>query len=155
MIRIIEANTGRDFQRARTLFNEYVRALAIDLTFQSYEQELANIESIYGPPSGALLLARHKGSLIGCVGLRRLDETTCEMKRLYVIPAARGKGVGRILCKRIIEKAEELGYRRMRLDTLRSMNAARALYGSFGFREIEPYYHNPIPGTVYMEVELK
>ena len=152
MIEIIEAKTEQDIYVARALFKEYTDGLGIDLTFQNYEQELARLETIYLPPSGSLLLGEYNGSFVGCVGLRKLDNLSCEMKRLYIKPEARGKGLGSALCKRIIQRGKQLGFKRMRLDTLPSMTGALTLYKRFGFYEIEPYYKNPIPGTIYMEV---
>lgn len=154
MIKIIEAKTEEDFSAARKLFKEYAHSLEIDPAFQSYEEELSRMEKIYGPPSGALFLALREGSPVGCVGLRKLDELTCEMKRLYVKTEARGRGTGENLCRRSIEKAGMIGYKRMRLDTLPSMSAARALYRKLGFHKIKPYYHNPYSGTTYMEIVL-
>jgi ribosomal protein S18 acetylase RimI-like enzyme len=155
MVEIIEANTEQDILTARALFKEYTDSLGVDLTFQNYEQEVARLETIYGPPAGSLLLARYNGLFVGCVGLKKLDDLTCEMKRLYIKPETRGKGLGKALCEKIIKRGKELGYKRMRLDTLPSMTAAQVLYMKFGFREIEPYYDNPIPGTRYMELGLE
>jgi ribosomal protein S18 acetylase RimI-like enzyme len=154
MIELVEAKTEKDFYAARELFKEHADNLSIDLAFQDYEQELVRLETIYTPPTGSLLLAKFKGSFVGCVGLRKLGDLTCEMKRLYVKAEVRRKGLGKALCERIIYKARELGYKRMRLDTLPSMTSALAMYKQFGFQKIEPYYDNPIPGTVYMELNL-
>ena len=155
MIELVEAKTEQDFSAARELFKEYADSLGIDLAFQDYEEELVRLETIYMPPTGSLLLAKYYGSFVGCVGLRKLGDLTCEMKRLYVKPEVRRKRLGKALCERIIYKAKELGYERMRLDTLPSMTSALAMYKQFGFQEIEPYYDNPIPGTVYLELSLQ
>ena len=140
---------------ARQLFREYSAWLEIDLCFQNFEKELAGLPGDYAPPSGRLILAFHNGHLAGCVALRKIGEGVCEMKRLFVRPEFRGKGIGRILIEAIIREANEIGYERMRLDTLPpKMNDAIALYRSFGFKEIAPYYNNPVPGAKFMELEL-
>jgi ribosomal protein S18 acetylase RimI-like enzyme len=139
---------------ARALFLEYAESLGFDLGFQDFEAELRGLPGEYAPPGGVLLLARVAKEAVGCVGLRPLAPETCEMKRLYVRPEARAGGAGRALAEAVIEVGRELGYRRMRLDTVPTMTAARALYRSLGFREIEPYRFNPIPGTSFMELDL-
>ncbi len=154
-IKCIEAKTKQDFTHAGKIFREYTDSLGIDLSFQNFEQELEQIKSIYTPPWGSLLLLKYKGLFTGCVGLKRFDEFICEMKRLYIKPEFRGKGWGKILCLKIIEKAKQLDYHRMRLDTLPSLTAAHTLYKNIGFYPINPYYHNPIPETIYMELKLK
>lgn len=143
-------------EHARQLFREYSAWLEIDLCFQNFENELAELPGDYAPPDGRLLLAFYNAQLAGCVALRRKDEDVCEMKRLFVRDAFRGKGIGRNLIETIIREAKEIGYERMRLDTLPpKMNDAIALYRSFGFKEIEPYYNNPVPGAKFMELDLK
>ena len=134
------------------LFREYADWLGIDLSFQGFEAELASLPGKYAPPMGELMLAcSPDGGALGCVAVRPLDgAVVCEMKRLYVRPAARGLGIGRILVAAIIKSAEELGYAQMKLDTLPSMPEAFALYKRCGFLEIPAYYHNPVPGTVYL-----
>ena len=124
---------------------EYVDGLGIDLSFQDVDTELADPLGFYE----LVLLADR-----GCVALRRIDDATCEMKRLYVRPSARGSGLGRRLAEAIIVEARARGYRRMLLDTLPTMTAARGLYASLGFREVEPYRYNPVPGTSFLELEL-
>jgi N-acetylglutamate synthase-like GNAT family acetyltransferase len=138
----------------RELIKEYVRALGIDLGFQEIESELDDLATAYGPPGGRILVALVDGEIAGCVGLRPLEQDCCEMKRLYVRPAFRGTGLGKRLALAVIETAGELGYERMRIDTLPQMGAARKLYASLGFREIEPYRFNPVPGTAFMELAL-
>jgi ribosomal protein S18 acetylase RimI-like enzyme len=131
----------------RDLLLEYAQSLGVDLSFQNFDGELASLDSFYE----CILVADNEA---GCVALRRIDDETCEMKRLYVRPAFRGSGVGRQLALRVIDEARRRGYKRMRLDTLPSMTAARALYKSLGFVEIEPYRYNPIEGTAFMELAL-
>ncbi len=151
---IVPAESDEQFARARVLFEEYAAALGVDLCFQNFDQELADLRGQYARPDGCLLLATHDGALAGCVALRRFEGDVCEMKRLYVRPAFRGLRLGRVLAERIIDEARRLGYRRMRLDTLPSMREAQALYQSLGFRVTDAYRFNPVAGTVYMEMEL-
>jgi GNAT superfamily N-acetyltransferase len=139
-----------DLDEVRALFGEYASSLAFALDFQGFDRELAELPGAYAPPRGALLLARGEG----CVGLRPIDETTCELKRLYVRPAARGTGLGRRLAEAVIAEARTLGYKRMRLDTVPGMDAAQSLYEQLGFREIAAYRPNPIPGALFLELEL-
>jgi len=154
MCRLIDVITSEDIQVIRELFDEYAVSIGIDLTFQGFEQELIHIADIYMPPDGALLLAKQDGIPAGCVGLRKMEARRCEMKRLYVRPEFRGKGLGKALCSRIILKGRQLGYREMLLDTLSTMTGAQALYRSHGFRETVPYYHNPLPEAQYMQLTL-
>jgi GNAT superfamily N-acetyltransferase len=139
----------------RALLREYADWLAVDLSFQNFEHELANLSAIYGPPRGRMLVAEAEGGIAaGSVGLRRLEELTCEMKRLYVRPDYRGAGLGRRMVLAIMAQGRALGYERMRLDTLPKMTEAQRLYQSLGFRTIPPYGAHAIPGTQFLEAEL-
>jgi len=154
MLKIFQAETDKDLEMIRMLFAEYADSLSFDLDFQDFEEELANLPSGYAPPSGCLLLAKYKDQLAGCVALRQISEEVCEMKRLYVRPQFRCLGFGRALAEAVIKQARRIGYSRMRLDTVPSMKAARALYKSLGFKKINPYRHNPIEGAEFMELKL-
>jgi len=148
---IVPAN---DMDVVRELFREYQAFLGVDLCFQDFERELASLPGSYAPPAGALLLAMADDAVAGCVGLRPLDGGACEMKRMYVRPAFRGLGLGRALADAVVAAAVEAGYRSMRLDTLETLHTAIDMYRSMGFAPIEPYYHNPLPGVLYLEKAL-
>jgi len=154
MPKIFSVETVKDLELTKELFTEYADSLDFDLDFQDFERELANLPGDYAPPKGCLILAKHNGQVAGCVALRQLEESICEMKRLYVRPEFRCLGIGRALAEAIIAQGRDIGYTRMRLDTAPSMKAARALYLSLGFRQISPYRYNPIEGAIFMEVEL-
>ncbi len=154
MLEILKAESSESLEQVRILFREYADSLGFDLDFQNFEEELSNLPGDYAQPSGCLLLAKYKGQIAGCVGLRKLSDSVCEMKRLYVRLQFRDLGIGKTLAQAIIEQARRIGYACMRLDTIPSMEAARALYTSLGFREIDPYRYNPIEGAVFMELEL-
>ena len=155
MLRITQATTSNDLEEARTLFKEYEAGLGISLCFQSFDQELANLPGDYAPPQGRLLLAREHDQLLGCIALRPVGPTTCEMKRLFVRSEYRARGLGRVLVEAIIEEARKIGYAHMRLDTLPGrMDRAIALYRSIGFVEIPPYYNSPVDTTTFMELDL-
>ena len=155
MLRILNVETGKDIETVTNLFQEYADSLGFDLCFQNFEQELAGLPGDYAPPEGCLLLAKYGGEIAGCVALRKLSDGVCEMKRLYVKPRFRGLKIGRALAEAIIEEARRIRYSRMRLDTVPSMETARGLYASLGFKEISPYRYNPIEGTVFMELKLE
>ena len=140
--------------QARELFREYQLSLGIDLDFQNFEQELANLPDKYSPPQGRLYLAFSDGELAGCIALRPFQGDQCEMKRLYVRPQYRGRAFGSLLAAKIIADAREIGYRQMLLDTLPAMASAQHLYLSLGFREVPPYCFNPVDGTLYMALDL-
>jgi ribosomal protein S18 acetylase RimI-like enzyme len=140
---------------ARTLLLEYADSLDVDLSFQNFQRELLDFPSSYLPPTGALLVAIRDERLAGSIAMRSLDDEICEMKRLFVRPDFRGLGIGRELATAVMDSARTMGYRRMRLDTLPGMDGAQRLYRSLGFREIDAYYENPIPGTKYLELDLR
>ena len=146
--------TEADLPALRQLLQEYASWVEHDLSFQDFQSELRSFPGEYTPPRGALLAAVVSGRVSAMVALRPLDETTCEMKRLFVSPDARGLGLGRALVMRILDEARRLGYRVMRLDTLPQMGDAQALYAGLGFHDIAPYYDTPIQGTRFMQIDL-
>jgi ribosomal protein S18 acetylase RimI-like enzyme len=152
---IREVRTGGDIEQARRLFVEYQAALGVDLCFQGFAEELATLPGNYSRPGGRLLLAVDGATILGGIALRALHGADCEMKRLYVRPEGRGQGVGRMLAAAVIGEARQAGYHRILLDTLPAMKEAQALYRSLGFKEIAPYYPNPIEGTSYMALSLQ
>jgi ribosomal protein S18 acetylase RimI-like enzyme len=154
MIEIRPATTPDELHLIRSLFREYAASLDVDLCFQGFEEELAGLPGKYAPPAGRLLLAWRGDEVLGCGALRPLGDGACEMKRLYVRPAARGLQLGRRLAERICSEARLAGYSRICLDTLPSMTAAQAIYLALGFRPIEPYVLNPVPGARYLALEL-
>ena len=151
----MQAESPAQIAQARELFLEYQKSLGIELCFQNFEQEVANLPGHYTPPDGRLLLAYFDGQLAGCVALHRWEPGICEMKRLYLRPAFRGRGLGRAIAEGIISEARDIGYQRMRLDTIGPiMKDAVEMYRKLGFREIAPYRPNPVEGTMYMELQL-
>lgn len=155
-IRMRACATPADYAAAASLFRAYARELGVDLAFQDFEAELADLPAQYGGHvGGALLLAWQGDTAVGCVGVRRMRGDTCEMKRLYVVEPWRALKLGRRLAERSLQEAWALGYAAMRLDTLERLKAALALYRDLGFREIPAYYDNPLDGVVYMERALK
>lgn len=150
-----QAESTQQIAQARELFLEYAKSLGFSLCFQNFDKELADLPGDYTPPEGRLLLAEYESQFAGCVALHRLAASICEMKRLYLRPQFRGKGLGRILANRIITEARQIGYQRMRLDTVEPvMQDAVAMYRKLGFQEIPAYRPNPNPGTLYMELLL-
>jgi ribosomal protein S18 acetylase RimI-like enzyme len=154
-VEIIEGHGLEHVGAVRALFEEYADSLEVDLGFQDFDRELTELPGEYAPPGGRLLLALEDAEPAGCVGLRPFGPSVCEMKRLYVRPSYRGSGLGRLLVEGIVEAGRDAGYERMRLDTLPTMAAARALYRSLGFVEIEAYRPNPVHGTTYFELRLR
>ena len=168
VLRIIPADTDEHLKEISLLFHEYAASLGVDLSFQNFAQEVASLPGDYAPPDGRLFLAAtvispepshgsgsHTASRFGgCIGVRKIDDEICEMKRLYVRPEARGHGAGRALAEAAITAARQIGYRRLRLDTLPQMSEAQKLYRALGFYEIPPYRYNPVAGTRYFELAL-
>lgn len=154
MTGIIHAESSFHLVEARELFLEYAASLDFSLRFQGFDREAAALPGEYAPPGGALLLAVEAETAIGCVALRRIDGRTCEMKRLYVRPGARGRGVGRLLAEAVLVEARRIGYARMKLDTVASMDAANALYRSLGFVSTTAYRFNPLDDARYLALDL-
>ena len=153
-MQLVAGHTPAHLPAVRELFVEYANALGLDFCFQNFDQELAELPGKYAPPSGRLFLALSDGQAVGCVALRKLEENICELKRLYVRPQFRAQSTGRQLTEAIIGAAREVGYGRMRLDTLASLKPAIALYESLGFQRIDAYYQNPIANVVYFELAV-
>jgi putative acetyltransferase len=154
-LREIDYSSSTDLQAVRDLFREYQASLGLDLGFQNFDEEFSGLPGKYAPPQGALYLFEHEGEPAGCAALRPLSEpSTCELKRLYVRPSARNQRAGHRLVQTMLAQARTLGYRRVLLDTLESMMAARKLYESFGFREITPYYESPLANAIYYAFEF-
>ena len=145
---------GPMLEEVRAILREYASSLAIDLSFQDFAQELADLPGEYAAPYGMLLLGLVGGASVGCVAVRRWQDRICEMKRLYVRDSFKGQGHGRALAEHAIDWARRAGYKRMRLDTLPSMAAAQRLYENLGFRDVASYRFNPVTGTRYMELSL-
>jgi ribosomal protein S18 acetylase RimI-like enzyme len=157
-IRLIVPETPDLLEAAREIFREYAQSLDVDLCFQNFEHELATLPGEYEPPGGCLLLAFVDNALAGCGAMRALPDAdyanACEMKRLYVRPAFRRFGLGRILAQALLDEAQRAGYSEVLLDTLDDMEAARGLYATLGFEEVPPYYYNPIAGAHYLKAVL-
>ena len=151
---VIQVTAGEELLQVRALFEEYAVSLNFDLCFQNFDEEIASLPGNYAPPEGRLLLALHAADVAGCGALRMFEDGVCEMKRLYVRPRFRRLGIGRTLAETIVSEARKIGYKRMCLDTVPSMQQAQILYQSMGFKDAAPYRYNPIPGTSFMELVL-
>ena len=153
-----ERHSLQELEALRALMREYAQSLGVDLCFQGFDDELRKLPGDYAAPRGTLLAATVDAALAGCCALRPLDNSdypnACEMKRLYVRPAFRGLGIGRMLAEAVLDQARLAGYHSVLLDTLSDMETARALYSDLGFTEIPPYYHNPVPGSHYLRARL-
>jgi len=153
-VQLVQPQSEADWFEARTLVQEYAASLGVDLAFQDFARELKDLDQEYAPPLGAFLLAREGSFHLGCVGLRQFSEGVGEIKRLYIRPTARGRGLGRLLAKAAVDSGRRLGYRRLLLDTLPSMSEAHVLYASLGFKPTDAYRFNPVPGTAYLALDL-
>lgn len=151
---IVLAQTAEHFNAGRQLVAEYIGALSFDVSFQNYEVDIAELHTMYNKPHGALWLVEEEGRYKGCSGVRKIDEQICELKRTYLQPELRGKGLGQLLLQYCMNVAREIGYQKMYLDTHLDMGPAIALYTKNGFKDIPPYYHNPIEETKYLGLEL-
>lgn len=155
MLQMSQVVSPDQIAQARELFLEYAQSLGFSLCFQNFDKELADLPGEYAPPAGRLLLAEYDGEVAGCIALHKLEPDICEMKRLYLRRQFRGKGLGRALAERVIAEARQIGYKRMRLDTVEPvMKDAVGMYRKLGFKEIAPYRENPMAGTLYMELLL-
>lgn len=159
-IRLIQPQSEQSWQQARLLIEQYAATLDLDLSFQNLAHELEHLKSEYAPPMGRFLLAEdlraaEDGVYLGCVGLRQFSDGVGEVKRLYTLPAARGRGIGRLLAEGIVAAARRIGYARLLLDTLPGMREARSLYASLGFKSTAPYRFNPVPDAVFLELALR
>ena len=152
---IKQAQTELEIEAVRWLFTEYQRFLNADLCFQSFEEELNSLPGKYVHPNGDLLIGLIDKKIVGCVAVRKLDDNTCEMKRLYVTSETKGTGLGKKLAEQIIRIAKNLGYKTIRLDTLERLTEAMRLYEKLGFKKTDAYYKNPLPGVIYWKLNLK
>ena len=155
MIKLVEANTKEFVEKAKELIREYAQSLEFDLGFQDFDKEMENFPGQYAFPKGSLYIALDENQPIGCVALRELGQSICEMKRLYVKPYYRGQKVGKLLAEVVIKAARDMGYNYMRLDTIPSMKQANMLYKALGFKKIAPYRFNPIEDATFFELNLK
>ena len=153
-MRLVQATTPHEWTEARRLVREYAATLGVDLSFQNFEQELEHFPLEYAAPGGAFILAEDGGSYVACIGVHQFADEVGEIKRLYVAPAARGRGLGRILVERIVAEARQLGYRSLLLDTLPFMRQAQSLYLSMGFQPTSAYRFNPIAGSAFLRLDL-
>lgn len=150
----IQPARAEDLPTVRVLLREYVAWTGVDLCFQNFERELAELPGDYSPPRGILLVARMNGEIGGCVAAHEWSAEACEMKRLFVRDSLRGSGAGRALVNQVIEWAKATGYRELLLDTLPVMEQAQKMYARFGFEDVPPYRANPVPGARYMRLNL-
>ncbi|MGH8238134.1 MAG: GNAT family N-acetyltransferase [Steroidobacteraceae bacterium] len=153
-VRLLQATAPHEWDAARRLVQEYAASLDVDLSFQNFDQELQHFTTEYATPTGAFILAEDAGQYLACIGVRRFSDDIGEIKRLYVAPAARGRGLGRVLVARIIVAARQIGYRSVLLDTLPFMKEAQALYLSLGFKPTTAYRFNPVEGSAFLRLDL-
>jgi putative acetyltransferase len=153
-MRLLQATTPREWEEAQRLVREYAASLNVDLSFQNFDHELQHFTTEYASPTGAFILAEDAGQYVACIGLRQFAEGIGEIKRLYVVPAARGLGLGRLLVERIIVVAREVGYGSLLLDTLPFMKEAQSLYVALGFEPTAPYRYNPVAGSAFLRLDL-
>jgi putative acetyltransferase len=153
-MQLLQARTPRQWAEAQRLVREYAASLNVDLSFQNFDRELQHFTSEYAPPSGAFILAEDADRYVACIGLRQFSAGIGEIKRLYVEPAARGLGLGRLLVERIIEVARHIGYGSLVLDTLPFMKEAQSLYVALGFQPTAPYRYNPVVGSAFLRLDL-
>lgn len=153
-MRLLQATTPHEWNEARRLVREYAAALDVDLSFQNFAAELEHFPTEYATPTGAFILAEDDGQYLACIAVRQFADEVGEIKRLYVAPAARGRGLGRVLVERIIAEARKLGYRSLLLDTLPFMKEAQSLYLSMGFKATTAYRFNPIAGSAFLRLDL-
>jgi putative acetyltransferase len=153
-MRLLQATTPREWDEAQRLVREYAASLNVDLSFQNFDHELQHFTTEYAPPTGAFILAEDADKYAACIGLRQFAEGIGEIKRLYVVPAARGFGLGRLLVERVIVVAREIGYGSLLLDTLPFMKAAQSLYVALGFEPTAPYRYNPVAGSAFLRLDL-
>jgi ribosomal protein S18 acetylase RimI-like enzyme len=154
-IEIVRARTCGDMDQARNILMQYATAIRFDLTYQGFERELADLPGEYAPPQGRLMLARLSGRTVGCVALRRVTDQVCEVRRLYVQPACRGRGLGRRLAEAAIREARTIGYHRVRLETLPSMKTAVHLLVLLGFHPIQAFGAHPLKSARYFGLKLR
>jgi GNAT superfamily N-acetyltransferase len=153
-MRLLQATTPREWDEAQRLVREYAASLDVDLSFQNFDRELQHFTTEYAAPQGAFILAEDAGQYVACIGVRQFSDDVGEIKRLYVVPAARGRGLGRMLVERIIVAAREIGYRSLLLDTLPFMKEAQTLYLALGFKPTTPYRYNPVAGSAFLRLDL-
>jgi GNAT superfamily N-acetyltransferase len=153
-MQLLQATTPREWDEAQRLVREYAASLNVDLSFQNFDRELQHFTTEYAPPTGAFILADDAGQYVACIGLRQFAEGIGEIKRLYVVPAARGRGLGRLLVERVIVVARAIGYGSLLLDTLPFMTEAQSLYVALGFKPTAPYRYNPVAGSAFLRLDL-